>query len=106
MCQGDVRPISVPSHVKCKTSITWTEHAFRLTFKSIGKLKTLRTNRQRDCWKYKMLLTTFSSGTDRLNVHSWLLTKESKKKKTKQKLSQAALKGNPSVCVPFDPSYR
>lgn len=45
-----------------------------------------------DCQKCKKLLTTFSSGTDLLNVHSWLLTKESeKKKKEKEKLSHGAV---------------
>lgn len=39
---------------------------------------------QTDEMKVKELntLTTLSSGTDRLNVHSWLLTKESEKQQT------------------------
>lgn len=40
----------------------------------------------------KKLLTTFSSGTDRLNVHSWLLTKESKKKKTNEDVNDKSKK--------------
>lgn len=59
------------------------EHGLALTFKSI--LLQCQCQKNNMAWSYDeyswILLTTLSSGTDRLNVHSWLLTKESGREK-------------------------
>lgn len=47
----------------------------------------------RDGSKYK--LTTFSSGTDRLSVHSWLFTKASVKMDNIHKISTMTFNGLP-----------
>lgn len=106
MCQGKVRPISqlFPLMWNAKPALYGQKMLSHWHLHQSYMVK-MKSNQQRDCQRCINLLTTFSSGTDRLNVHSWLLTKESKKKKVKKKLRHAALRGNPSVCILFDPSY-